>query len=224
MLFSINEQWVNVLGWSLPSYPTLIGFAIFSSTLLFVWLGRQNGMGFCVDCALAGLILGLIFARADHVLLHWNYFSDAASEITDLKAGGLGWVGALMGGILGVWLMATLRRKNGRLMLEAAALVVPLVMFGGWWACLTNDCAYGAEVTNLADYPSAWVWEAAGDYGTLAPRWRTQGIGMGVSAVIFTIIALLIWRDWAKGWRLPLAVLLSVCAMIFISVLRGDLP
>jgi prolipoprotein diacylglyceryltransferase len=224
MVFGIDGNWANVLGLSVPSYPTLMGFAIFLAILVTVWSARWAGIGFGVDCALMGLTLGLIVARVDHVIFHWDYFSTSTTEIIDLKAGGLGWIGALVGGTIGIWLMAKIRRRDGRLMLEAAALAVPLVMFGGWWACEANGCAYGAEIVNLADYPAAWVWEAPGDYGMLAPRWRAQGLGMGASTAIFGVMVLVISRDWIKGWRFPLSVCLSILVMFTIGLLRGDLP
>lgn len=224
MLIGIDGYWVNAFGWSLPSYPTLIGFVIFIAGLISITNGRRFGIGFGVDSLLAGLALGLLLARAEHVFLHWDYFSAATAEITDLKAGGLGWAGALLGGVLGVWLMAKIRGRNGREILEVVALAIPLLFFGGWWACEVNACAYGAEVANLADYPAAWVWEAPGDYGMLAPRWRTQGIGMGASLIIFGLLYVLVWRGWLKGWRFSLAVGLSIVVMLGLNMLRGDLP
>ena len=224
MLFGIDGAWASVLGWSVPSYITLISCSFFIAVALTGWQSRRTGWGVIVDCALAGLVLGLVLARAEHVALHWDYFSTATGEITDLRAGGLAWRGALVGGIIGVWLMAKLRGYPPRAVLDAAALAVPIMLFGGWWACEANACAYGTEVANLADYPAALVWEAPGDYGMLAPRWRTQGMGMVAAAVIFAVLILMIWRGWARGWRLTWAVALTILAMTAIGFLRGDLP
>jgi len=203
-----------------------MGVSFLLSVVLTGWQVQRVGWRWAivVDCALAGLALGLILARAEHVALHWNYFSTATGEITDLRAGGLGWGGALVGGIAGVWLMAKLCGRDPRALLDAAALAVPVLMFGGWWACEANACAYGTEVANLADYAPIWVWESPGDYGMLAPRWRTQGMGMAASVVIFAVVALMVWRGWARGWRLTWAVGLTILAMSAIGFLRGDLP
>jgi len=226
VLFGVNEGWASVLGWSVPSFMTLIGLSWIAAVGLTGLQARRRGFtwGLVMDCALAGLIVGLILARAEHVVLHWDSFSTSLGEITDLRAGGLAWRGALAGGLGGVWLMVKLRGGNARTFLDSAALAVPLMVFGGWWACEANACGYGAEVANLADYPAAWVWEARGVYGMLAPRWRTQSIGMAAAVMIFAIVALMIWRGWGRGWRLTWAVTLTVLAMTAIGFIRGDLP
>src|SRR5690606_31172444 len=98
-----------------------------------------------------GAVVG---ARLAHVALQWDYFSAHTGEIIRLTAGGLDWHGALLGGLLGLALVARWRRLPLRLLLDALTPVLPLVALGGWIACWSAACGYGREVDTLANYPA----------------------------------------------------------------------
>ncbi|MEE8370402.1 MAG: prolipoprotein diacylglyceryl transferase family protein, partial [Dehalococcoidia bacterium] len=75
-----------------------------------------NRAGFQEDTiynvALALVVGGIIGARGLFVLEHLDSFRDDPVEIFNLNAGGISIYGALMGGIVGAWLYATIRKVS----------------------------------------------------------------------------------------------------------------
>jgi len=55
------------------------------------------------------LIFGIVGARAYHVLSWWNFYRQNPVQILALGNGGLGIYGAILGGVLGLWVW---RRKG----------------------------------------------------------------------------------------------------------------
>jgi prolipoprotein diacylglyceryltransferase len=221
MLFEVNGAWAVVLGWPVPSFPLLMGLGVVLSMVLVGWLGRgQTSTANLLDTALAALVMGLVCARVEHVAQHWAYFRDVPAEAWAWRFDGLEWRGALAGGALGVAVMALVRRWPVGQALARWAVAVPVMLFMGWWACMANACGYGAEVSNLALYPPWLVWEAPGLYGALAPRWRTQALGMALAVLIGVAVLVMLWRGW-RG-RLVVAVGLTVLGMGALDLLRGD--
>ncbi len=223
MIFGVDGAWANVLGWPLPSFAALIGIGILVGFGIALAARGTLKAGALADVGLVALLAGILLARLEHILLNLPYFARVPAEMWEIRAGGLEWRGALLGGLLGAWAMARVRRLSLPRVFDALALAVPPVMFGGWWACMANGCGYGAEVANLSDYADVWVWEASGIYGIIAPRWRVQGIGMGAAALIWAVLLMMTWRGWASGRRMVWAVALTVLAMSALGALRGDM-
>lgn len=212
---------------TLRTFTVMLALAILAGTVMAVRALHRQGVrpGAAADISLAGLLGGIIGARALHVILHWAYFQEHTVEITRLRAGGLDWHGAFAGALVGLALMGRLRGAGMRALLGALALVVPAVGFMAWWGCGANLCGYGAEVATMADYPAALVWEAPDVYTLPAPRFRTQALGMGA---MFALGALL-WIMQRRGWlaKYPerhfwLAGMLAAAVMFALSFLRGD--
>ncbi len=175
----------------LPQYTVLLAVGIVVSIGFLLWWMRGTYLtGRIIDVCLSGGVLGVIAARAFHVALNWAYFSDNTAEITRLRAGGLDWHGAVIGALLGMWLMAKVRRMDFQPLLLPLTVVLPFMGLMGWRGCYEAYCSYGAEVDNLSNYPSWLVWEARDIYNMIAPRYRTQQIGMGVSMTLLALVTL----------------------------------
>lgn len=219
------DPFVTLGRFTLPTYTMLLALGVLASTgalaLAYRWrYGRAVGP--LVDACLGGLVLGVLLARAGHVLLHRYYFEIHPDEIMQLSAGGLDWHGALAGGLLGFALVGRWRGLDPRLLFDWLALVIPVLGLLAWWGCGAAHCAYGAEVGTLADYPGWLVWEAADVYNIRAPRYATQPLGMALSAALLLFVLLLVWRGWLRRRRLGLAVLILALGMFALGSLRGD--
>ncbi len=178
--------------------------------------------GALMDAALVALGLGLLGARAGHVLLNWDYFAYNSRQILALRAGGLDWHGGLLAGLLGLWIVARWRGLALNRLLDLLAPALPLLALAGWWGCRAANCAFGAELNSLVDAPALLVAELPDVYGIPAPRYRTQFFGILLALLGLALLALLIYRGWLAGGRFWLLLALLSAGMFAIGFLRGD--
>lgn len=175
-----------------------------------------------VDVVLAALFLGLLGARAGHVLLNWNYFAYNTGQILAIREGGLNWHGGLLGGLLGLLIVARWRKLSISRLLDLLTPALPLLALAGWWGCAAAHCAYGAELNSLVDGPALLVGELRDVYGIPAPRYRTQFFGLSLALLGLALAALLIYRGWLAGLRLWLLLALLSAGMFAIGFVRAD--
>src|SRR3989344_5186216 len=89
------------------------------------------------------VIFGLIGARMHHVLSAWSYYRENPELIVALWNGGMGFYGALVGGMVGALLWAGRARKP---FLAVADFLAPAIILGqaiGRWGNFFNQEAYG---------------------------------------------------------------------------------
>ena len=103
-----------------------------------------------IDSALWAIPFGIIGARLYYVAFTWDQFSSNLIRILYVWEGGVAIYGALLGGLLGVWINA--RRKKIKLLtlLDMVAPSVILAQALGRWGNFFNMEAYGETVTNPA--------------------------------------------------------------------------
>lgn len=175
-----------------------------------------------IDAGLAVCLGGVIGARIVHVLLNWAYFADNLSEALHPSAGGLDWHGAVIGGLIGLTLVAWWRKLNLRTLLDALAPALPLLAFVGWLGCWAAVCAYGAEVDTLAHYPAFAAAETRDVYGIIAPRYNTQIFGMALALILLIVSVILIRQGWLTHRRFWFLLALLSAGMFGIGFFRGD--
>lgn len=211
------------MSFSIPSFTYteyLMAGALLTAIAAIVAARGRIPAGRLIDCLIAGLIGALIVGRAGHVLLQWSHFSEHAQEIVQLERGGSDWHGALLGGWIGLALMARLRGVPLRPLLEACAPAIPLFLIAGWLACgdRPNTCGFGAEIATLADAPPGIAIEAPDVYGLAAPRWNTWafGIALGMGIGLILLLPPIRGRRWGVG------LIVAGTGMLLIGGLRGD--
>jgi phosphatidylglycerol:prolipoprotein diacylglycerol transferase len=178
--------------------------------------------GVFMDVMLGAALGAVVFARTFHVLLNWAYFADNVGEALRLNAGGLDWHGAVIGGVIGLALVARWRKLSVRDLLDALTPALPLLAFAGWLGCWGAVCGYGAEVDTLANTP-AWAADETRDvYGIVVPRYNTQVFGMALGAALLGLSLVLVRRGWLKGRRFWLLLALLSAGMFGIGFYRGD--
>jgi phosphatidylglycerol:prolipoprotein diacylglycerol transferase len=185
-------------------------------------LRRGWRLGDLADVCLGAFAGGIVSARLFHVLLQWRYFADNLGEAFRLNAGGLDWHGAVLGGLIGLWLATRWRKLSLRATLDALTPALPLLALAGWIGCYAAACGYGAEVDTLAHYSPLIVSEMPDIYGIAAPRYNTQLFGVALALVILVIVALLFWRQWLYYRRFWLMLGLLSAGMFLIGFYRGD--
>ena len=208
---------------TLSTYVLLVGTGVVLSIVFCVWALRDVARpGKVVDVGIAGLLFGLISARAVHVLLQWDYFALHRSEITQIDAGGLDWRGAVIGVVIGVTLIGWLRGVPMNRLFDALAICLPLMGLLAWVGSGAAHAAYGAEVDNLANHPTWLVWEERDIFNTIAPRYATQRIGALLMTGLIVLAILLHWQQWLTGRRAGIMLALTAMSMFGIGFLRGD--
>ena len=205
----------------LQTYTLALGLAIVAAIGMRVMREPKN-RGALVDACIGALILGVILARTGHVLLNWEHFAFNTRDILRLREGGLDWHGALVGGLLGFWLVGRWRRLDVARLIDGLTWALPLLMLAGWWGCAAANCAFGAEVDNLSNYPALLVTERPDVFGIPAPRYDTQRFGLMLGAIGLAFTALLFWRGWFVGARFWLVLAVMSAGMFIIGFARGD--
>ncbi len=206
---------------TVPIYSLVLALGI----ALSVGIGVRRmalRFGVVVDVCLGAFAGGIVGARVGHVLLNWSYFADNLSEALRPSAGGLDWHGAVVGGLIGLALVARWRRVPLRDLIDALSPALPLLAFAGWLGCWAAVCGYGAEVDTLAHYPAFAVAETRDVYGIIAPRYNTQLFGMALALALLVLSAVLIRRGWLRYRRFWLLLALLSAGMFGIGFFRGD--
>jgi phosphatidylglycerol:prolipoprotein diacylglycerol transferase len=97
---------------------------------------------------LVAVVCGVIGARAYHVINYWIYYAQAPVKILEVWRGGLGIWGAIIGGVIGVWLYLKLTHEPILKWLNLIAVVLPLAQAIGRVGNYFNTELFGIP-TNL---------------------------------------------------------------------------
>ncbi len=103
-----------------------------------------------IDSALWAIPFGIIGARLYYVAFAWEQFSVNPIRILYVWEGGVAIYGALLGGLLGVWLNARRKKISLPALLDMIAPSVMLAQALGRWGNYFNMEAYGEAVINPA--------------------------------------------------------------------------
>lgn len=206
---------------SVPIYSLALTVGIILSIGIGIRRSRLR-VGTVIDLSLGAGVGSVIGARIAHVLLNWPYFADNLNEALHPSAGGLDWHGAVIGGLIGLALVAAVRRLKLRDLLDTLSPALPLLALAGWFGCWAAVCGYGAEVSTLAYYPAFAVAETRDVYGIVAPCYNTQLFGMALAFVVLIVSFALIRLGWLKYRRFWGLLALLSAGMFVIGFFRGD--
>lgn len=221
---------VTLFGVTTRTYTFALSLALLFAIALVLFVTPRKQRAKAANALLLALAMGIAFARIEYVLLHPDAFNAGGQAPLDFAAGGLGWHGAVLGALLGLWIGARIGRIDAALWwrwLDALALALPLVVFAAWLGCAASGCAYGAEVGTLADYAPRVAAELPDIYNIIAPRWNTPLYGVLLAALLLCIVAA--WRyaearrGRSTGAALWLALALLSLGMFAIGYARADM-
>jgi phosphatidylglycerol:prolipoprotein diacylglycerol transferase len=140
----------EVLGISFHLYGLLVGFAIFSGFWVaervkneFEKQGRKIGEFEVWDGLWWVVIPAIALGRIYHVIGEWDYYRSNILLILKIWEGGMGIIGAIIGGAMGAWIYAKKRRIKLLNMLDLAAFSLPIGQAIGRWGNYFNKELYG---------------------------------------------------------------------------------
>lgn len=123
------------------------------------------------NALIPALLLGLVGARLYHVIssppggIGWEYYSQNPLAIIDIRDGGLrglGIYGAIVGGVLGLWLYCRWAKISFLTMVDSAAPGLAIAQAIGRWGNFFNQELYG--------YPTTLPWGVAIDLQHRLPQ------------------------------------------------------
>ena len=137
-------------------------------------------------------------------------------EAFQIYRGGSAWLGALLGGVLGLMLYAALTKQP---VVYLADQLLPLgltVAIAAWLACWLDGCAYGPESS------AWWALPASDEWGLVNPRLPLAQIGALLCLAIIWLVDRLRSHLRVPGQAALLAMLLLSLEILMISLLRAD--
>jgi len=122
----------------------MYGVIIASGILLALLVGEKLAKGIKIDTitywssSLWAIIGGVVGARVYHIIDLWETYSLNPIAILDLRLGGLGIYGALIGGSIGLIAYFLVIKRDMFDYLDLAAVIVPLGQAVGRWGNFAN--------------------------------------------------------------------------------------
>ena len=101
-----------------------------------------------IDVIFFAMVLGIIGARLYYVAFQWDMFKDNLIEILNIRGGGLGFYGGIIGGALGLIIGCKVRGQKVLPFLDVAGGAVLIGQGLGRWGNFVNSEAFGSN-TNL---------------------------------------------------------------------------
>ena len=152
----INDLEVNRTAFSIGSFHVYwYGILIATGLLLAVLFAWFNAHRFdvdrnkLIDCVIVGIVTSIVGARLYYVIFKWDYFSANPGKIFDIRDGGIAIYGAIIGGLLGGFIVAKILKQKFLPMLDIA---MPGFFIGqaiGRWGNFFNQEAYGSQTDNI---------------------------------------------------------------------------
>lgn len=172
-----------------------------------------------VDDAILLLLAALVGARADYVLLRWGYFSLHVDEIFKIWLGGLGWPGAVTGGLLAILLLGWLRRGvSRRLLADGLIPFLPPLAVACWLGCWMENLGYGIQVS-----PDAWYGiNITGVDGFVVNRFPLQIFAAFMIVLSSLFAQFYSGKSTVPGRKVSTVFLGFAVVMLASTFLRGD--
>ena len=148
---AINRVAFTVFGVEIFWYALLITCGIVLAVLYTKYRSEREwvSMDNLLDIAMATVILGVIGARLYYVLTSLDTGSyNTLKDWINIRNGGLGIYGGIIGGVIGLVAMSLIRKANVFAMLDSAAPGVMIAQAIGRWGNFCNGEAFGSPIVN----------------------------------------------------------------------------
>lgn len=202
-----------------------ISLGIMGAAFLLWWQAAQypqQDVRRWLDVMLLSSLAAIIVGRLVHVwFVNYRYFEAYPADVWKMWYGGLNWQCGLLTGLVVMILATRWRNVAHGPFSDGVALILPLLMLHGWWACRAGGCGYSAILDDHTT--SNWVSGYLPDrFGDVWLRHEWQILGMIAALIIWLIIGGLTLEDRLSGRRLGIALILIGGAMLALSFGRDD--
>ena len=141
----------TLFGVNIYYYGVIMAIAISVGVLISDWIGCKYfelKKDTIIDLAPYLIIFGIIGARLYYCTLNYDFYLRFPTEIIALRHGGISIHGAILGGLIGLFIFAKRHKLSFRKLTDVTAIGLPLAQAIGRWGNFFNSEAFGAP-TNL---------------------------------------------------------------------------
>lgn len=206
--------------WSFRWYGVMVLLAIAFLVGWSLYFAKRGGYSrdFMLGAGLWAVPLGFVGAKLVHLIDNMSYYLAYPSDI--LNPAGLAIFGAILGGVLGVWVHCSLRRVPFAPLADLAAPGIILAQAIGRIGCTINGCCYGTP----SSLPWAVSWTHPDSYAPLGVAVHpTQLYELLWDLVVFALLWwLLRHRFRAPGTLFATYLALYSVGSFTIRFWRGD--
>ncbi len=223
----IDPTIIDELGVQITWHGLFTAVGVVMGVTVATWFARRAGYNedTIYNVALALVIGGIVGARALFVIEHWSDFQDDLGHIFSVNTGGISIYGALIGGTVGAWLYAFLRRVPG---LPTGADIAAIGGILGMAVGRIGDIINGEHFASTTDLPWGVVYTDTNSpsfihFGGLAePQHPAVAYELIGDLVIFAVLIFLYQRTSRAGITFFAFVFLYGLLRTFVSFLRLD--
>lgn len=151
MFTSPSQILCTVFGLNIYYYGVIMALAIAIGVLVSDWAGSKFfalKKETIIDLAPYLIIFGIIGARLYYCILSYDFYLRFPTEIIAIRHGGISIHGAILGGLVGLWIFAKRHKINPIKLCDVSAIGLSLAQAIGRWGNFFNSEAFGAP-TNL---------------------------------------------------------------------------
>lgn len=132
---NLNIHWgnvgreINLFGIEITYFGILLGVAILFGIVLTMWLAHRSGQEAeeYLNLSIFVIIAGIIGARLYYVLFGFGQFKGDWMKIFNLRSGGLAFYGALIAGVIAVFIYC---KRQGLIVWKVLDTIVPALLVG----------------------------------------------------------------------------------------------
>ncbi len=150
MLVSPSIQYINLLGIHIYIYGIVLALAIFIAVKITDIIAKKEyNINFIYEQSIFIIISGLIGARLYYCLANFNTYLENPLRTLNIREGGLSIHGAIIAGILAIFLFSKKYNINFFKLCDLYALTMPLAQAIGRWGNFFNSEAYGLPTNSI---------------------------------------------------------------------------
>ena len=226
-MFAAHSQIICTLfGVHIYFYGVVLAFAILVGTFVSEYIGCRFfdlEKETVIDLAPYLILSGILGARIYYCILNYDFYLRFPTEILAVRHGGISIHGAIIGGLIGLFIFSGIHKISARKLCDVSVLGLSIAQAIGRWGNFFNSEAFG-NPTNLP-----WKLYIAPQYRPIPfqgyeyfhPAFLYESI---LDLLIFVILFLILksGKNGKSGNLALIYLILYSCARIFVEYFRID--
>lgn len=135
----------SIFGFEISWFGIFLGLAVLVGTGVIVLeaLYTRQSVNTYLNLTVFAVVSALIGGRAYYVLTQWTYYKKHFGEIWNIRSGGMGFYGALLGGLFIIFLYSWLGKEHVGILLDTMAMGLAAGQAVGIWGCFFETEYFG---------------------------------------------------------------------------------